>query len=357
MQAYRKDTVDLATGEEFHKYSHLPGVHICCFHPDGRRVLSDRRDAEGHSLIVWELDSGNVVNKICDLPVVHVTCLLIHPDRRRVIVSLLNKVITVWDINEGKEVAALTGHSESVNALAMTADGTRLISASDDKTIRVWHLDSGVELQCLEGHTKAIYSVSLFSDEWRVLSLGADSSLRVWDLRTGRATRVLPTNTFIATGATVLPDGRHALMKSFEPDVQLLDLDGQPEFGRPLEHSFLIKYIVITSRGCVLSASSDQLRIWDRDTGAARGELSGADGEITGLAATPDGEWALATDQESLKLWNLASGEHQGLFARSNGCVALLLVPSCAHQGRTRQNLGLRRRPPDIFSQRTQLLP
>ncbi|MGL5194128.1 MAG: WD40 repeat domain-containing protein, partial [Chroococcales cyanobacterium] len=34
----------------------------------------------------------------------------------------------------------LTGHSDSVNAVAMTADGKMLVSGSSDKTIKLWKM-------------------------------------------------------------------------------------------------------------------------------------------------------------------------------------------------------------------------
>ena len=40
-----------------------------------------------------------------------------------------------------------------VRACAVTPDGRRVVSASDDKTLKVWDLESGRALATLEGHT------------------------------------------------------------------------------------------------------------------------------------------------------------------------------------------------------------
>ena len=47
----------------------------------------------------------------------------------------------------------LEGHSSSVSGVAVTPDGKRAVSASWDKTLKVWDLDSGRELRTLEGHS------------------------------------------------------------------------------------------------------------------------------------------------------------------------------------------------------------
>ena len=41
------------------------------------------------------------------------------------------------------ELRTLSGHSVSVDAVAVTPDGERAVSASDDQTLKVWDLSSG----------------------------------------------------------------------------------------------------------------------------------------------------------------------------------------------------------------------
>ena len=40
--------------------------------------------------------------------------------------------------------------------MAVTADGQRAVSASRDKTLKVWDLESGRALRTLEGHTDGV---------------------------------------------------------------------------------------------------------------------------------------------------------------------------------------------------------
>ena len=47
----------------------------------------------------------------------------------------------------------LVGHSDSVTACAVTADGRSVVSASYDRTLMVWDLESGRALATLKGHS------------------------------------------------------------------------------------------------------------------------------------------------------------------------------------------------------------
>ena len=49
----------------------------------------------------------------------------------------------MWDLESGRELRTLEGHSDWVNGVAVTPDGRRAVSASCDKTLKVWDLESG----------------------------------------------------------------------------------------------------------------------------------------------------------------------------------------------------------------------
>src|ERR1043166_5022872 len=46
----------------------------------------------------------------------------------------------IW-MERGQELRTLAGHSDSVNGVAVTADGRRAVSASSDRTLKIWDLD------------------------------------------------------------------------------------------------------------------------------------------------------------------------------------------------------------------------
>jgi hypothetical protein len=54
----------------------------------------------------------------------------------------------------GALIRTLTGHSDFVYGVAVSADGRHAVSASWDKTLKVWELDSGKEIITLAGHTE-----------------------------------------------------------------------------------------------------------------------------------------------------------------------------------------------------------
>ena len=70
--------------------------------------------------------------------------------------------------------------------MAVTADGQRAVSASSDKTLKVWDLETGRALRTLEGHSSLLNDVAVNGDGRRAVSASTDNTLKVWDLETGR---------------------------------------------------------------------------------------------------------------------------------------------------------------------------
>ena len=49
----------------------------------------------------------------------------------------------LWDIETGKELSTMTGHSAEIIALGFNTRGDQLITGSFDHTVSVWDVNSG----------------------------------------------------------------------------------------------------------------------------------------------------------------------------------------------------------------------
>ena len=79
-------------------------------------------------------------------------------------------------------VRVLEGHSSSVRAVSLSADGRVAVSGSWDKTVRVWDVETGECVRVLEGHSNLVDAVSLSADGRVAVSGSEDNTVRVWDV-------------------------------------------------------------------------------------------------------------------------------------------------------------------------------
>src|SRR5262249_25662013 len=96
-------------------------------------------------------------------------------------------LVTVYDVETGKELLVLRGHTKRTVLAAFDADGKRLATTSKDGTVRVWDANTGAPLQTLTAPGAVIGVV--FSPDGKQVAAGTDAgknpSVLVWDLEQG----------------------------------------------------------------------------------------------------------------------------------------------------------------------------
>jgi WD40 repeat protein len=75
--------------------------------------------------------------------------------------------------------------------LAFTSDGKKLLSGGADNTIKIWDVENGKELIALKGHSGPILQIGIAPDGKTAYSASKDGTLKIWDVATGTDKTVL----------------------------------------------------------------------------------------------------------------------------------------------------------------------
>ena len=101
-----------------------------------------------------------------------------------------DETIKLWEVDSGREILTIRGHSGYVNSVAFSPNGEILASGSDDKTIRLWEVLTG-KLLCILGdwgrgeyfgHSGGVTAIAFHPDGKSLASAGKDKSIKVWRL-------------------------------------------------------------------------------------------------------------------------------------------------------------------------------
>jgi WD40 repeat protein len=213
-QAYTVKVWDVQTGrvtESFDvKDPELPRASAC-FSPDGKR-LAMAFEATAHrpnELSVWDVMTGQRLHTFVGDTWPTQPSVTFSPDGKRVIGTGFDKTINVWDVDSGKLVLSLKGHTGRVLSACFSPDGKQIASgghAQDEARgeVKVWDVRSGEETLTLKGPANSApkqASGVCFSPDGNRLAAGEVYSgrpdaarVRVWDVPSGRVVLTLRSN-------------------------------------------------------------------------------------------------------------------------------------------------------------------
>jgi WD40 repeat protein len=242
------------------------------------------------------------------------------PDGRLAAFASADKSVRIWDVEAGRDLRRLIGHTASVWCVAFSPDGTRLLSGGKDGSVRLWDVETGRELQKLDGHTDLVTSVAFSPDGRRALSAGYDHEVFLWDLERGDA---IPTFAFrdvlrYLNCVAFSPDGRRAVVCG-GPTACVIDAaSGKVERRLEGNTAAVVSAAFSADGKYILSGGDDRaLRWWDATSGKLVRTFTGHAGYVKSVALSPDGKHALSgASDATARLWDVASGKELKAFRK-----------------------------------------
>jgi WD40 repeat protein/chromate transport protein ChrA len=219
---------NLDTGENITTFSsHDKPVLVLALSQDGSQLVSGSED---QTVKIWDVARGELqqtlrghqgwVNQVVFTPNLPTSAPLSDPtsaplSNRRVISAATDQQIKVWDLSLGQEIATLTGHTSTINALAVSDDGHYLVSASSDRTLKVWDLQKNQLLHTLTGHQGWVTDLAL-TPQGKIISGSSDRTAKIWDLATGKLEHTLTGHQSWIRTVSATPDGERVISTGFE---------------------------------------------------------------------------------------------------------------------------------------------
>jgi WD40 repeat protein len=201
---------------------HAREVTCMAFSPDGKRLASAgapdsggfvKDDKGGHEIPpepgeikVWDTATGQEIFTL-KAGTGRVRSVCFSPDGKRLVSagegSLDRKnqafaEMKVSDVQSGKDVFSLKGHTEVVTAVAFSPDGNRIVSGGG-QTVKIWDAQTGQEILtlkaaqeiltvekgvlALEGKRREVISVAFSADGRRLICGCKGGSALVWESR------------------------------------------------------------------------------------------------------------------------------------------------------------------------------
>ncbi|MEJ6482603.1 WD40 repeat domain-containing protein, partial [Nostoc punctiforme UO1] len=213
-----------------------------------------------------------------------------------------DKTLKLWNLETGKEISTLTGHNSEVRAVAIAADGKTAVSGSFDNTLKLWNLETGKEISTLTGHNNWVYAVAIAADGKTAVSGSDDNTLKLWNLETGKEISTLTGHNSEVRAVAIAPDGKTAVSGSADKTLKLWDLETGKEIEEIKKNPFNYAIYIFKRRFNLLKRKEIST-------------LTGHNNSVNAVAIAPDGKTAISgSDDNTLKLWDLHTRKEISTF-------------------------------------------
>jgi RNA polymerase sigma factor (sigma-70 family) len=265
-----------------------------------------------NSIRVWDVAAGKQrastpVKRGNGLP------LAFSPDGKLLATADDQGVVQLLDVDGLKE-GRRWPHDRPVSSVAFSPDGKVVGAISSPRgSLRLWEVESGKEVAHIT--TGERYPSFAFSPDGKLLAtVGWGQSLALWDARTGesRATLALPErkrDLAHAPGVAFSPDGKILASSGHGLPVLLWDVATRKELRR-LDAGTAPLLAFSPDGKTLATAGNNSVRLWDVATGRESHARDAHHGEVNAVAVSPDGK-LIATgswQDYTVRLWDRATG-------------------------------------------------
>lgn len=186
---------------------------------------------QGSELSVYDVAGMSLVLNAESLSLSSGVPVLLSPDENFLYAATRSNSVLVWDLTTEGEPVELSGHSSTINDMALSADGSVLITGSDDDTVIVWDTTTGEQIETIampdDDSTNLNVNALDISADGSTIITGHNAKVRIWDV----ASLSISEEIELASSAEQVrfsPDGSQFAVLVFDQveAVQLYNVDG-----------------------------------------------------------------------------------------------------------------------------------
>jgi WD40 repeat protein len=231
----------------------------------------------------------------------------------------------LWDAATGRKLRAVEADRMGVADAVLSADGKRLLTAGAG-TALLWDSETGKTMRRFGRPGEFLSAVLFTPDDSGVLTVGGDGAARLWEAATGRLEREFTIEAARVTGAALSRDGSRLALAAGGDEIWLFDVRGGALL-KTLAPGGAASRVAFSPDGRRLAAGGDSgVWVWDLPDGGPRGAFKAE--ASRGLAFTRDGNQLLTCGGgNTARLWSI-EGEAQRSFIGHLDAVRALRLSS-----------------------------
>jgi WD40 repeat protein len=193
-------------------------------------------------------------------------------DRRRLWAKGVSTPIRVWNLSDGKEVAAIT-HPGGINrAIALSPNGQELVTGGYDGQVIIWDLATGKKASEQRFYDTSVARLAMSPTEYVFATGGQDGIIRRFDRNRGMHLDPVIKLPASIREITFSPDGKQIAgicfnNSTFRSEAHIFDMQSGKKVEATPWHKGGMSALALAPQGLAAAAGSDdhRARLWRTD--------------------------------------------------------------------------------------------
>uniref|UniRef100_A0A663NF05 Cilia- and flagella-associated protein 52 n=1 Tax=Athene cunicularia TaxID=194338 RepID=A0A663NF05_ATHCN len=155
---------------------HLSAVSCIKIKKDNQECVTASLD---RTCIIWDI--VRFIRKQMILANTLFKCVCYHPEEYQIITSGTDRRIGYWEVFDGSVIRELEGStSGSINGMDITSDGAYFVTGGDDRLVKLWDYNEGAVTHTGVGHSGNISRLKICPANKYIVSVSADGAILLW---------------------------------------------------------------------------------------------------------------------------------------------------------------------------------
>jgi WD40 repeat protein len=275
--------------------------------PDGKLLAARQEGSSANVLRLFEVATGKEVRQLRHSDEVYSAAF--SPDGKMLATASTGPdqgkrkagTITLWQVENGKELGTCTGHNGPVPALAFAPDGKTLASGGIDSLLCLWDVASQKQLHKPLHLPTSVMQLAFSRDGKTILSRGKENRLRLWDVAAWQERRGAEGPGQTITAIACSPDGKMVASVSGNGGVWLWEA-ATGKLLRTFEYASTLVRFSEDGKSLMAGSGFSHLRVWDIASGNIQQDIPLAGSLARHVAMSVDGKMLASTDGQQIEL-------------------------------------------------------
>jgi len=133
------------------------------------------------SCIIWDLHTKT--RSLCLFESTMFKSIVYHPDESQLLTTGSDRKIGYWDTFDGQAIRVLEGSDEGeLTTLSISNSGSHYVSGGEERLLKLWDYDEGVCKYIGVGHSGSISSAAISPDQTFIVSAGSEGAIFIWTM-------------------------------------------------------------------------------------------------------------------------------------------------------------------------------